>query len=69
MKLEAHVQRVVNEKEDLDEKRKLLDGFINSKKITEVSAHHQNLLIQQANAMAAYSEALGMRLEDFGVTQ
>ena len=67
MKLEPHVQRVVHEKADLQEKRKALDEFLVSKKICDVNAHHQNLLVKQAIAMREYNECLDLRLQDFGL--
>ena len=67
MKLEPHVQRVVNEKEYLDGLRDSLQSFLLSKAISNINAHHQNLLVKQSNAMKEYSKCLTLRLEDFGL--
>ncbi len=62
-----HQQRVVDEKNELDEKLTKLTSFINSEKFTEIvaSEDERGRLVCQEEAMKYYSEILAERIAAF----
>lgn len=65
MELQPHQQRVVQEKQELDEKLTKLSAFLSSDAIVKVDEEERDRLRQQAHTMAHYSEILGARIEAF----
>jgi hypothetical protein len=69
--MEAFQQRVLDEKNELDERRAKLYDFIRGLSLPGVfpalPLHEQRLMQQQAAAMDWYSETLARRLESWGV--
>lgn len=63
--MEAYQLRVVQEQNDLDEKAKLLYGFLASKQFDSIDKANQHLLKQQYYAMQVYSGILLQRIELF----
>jgi hypothetical protein len=62
--LPPHVQRVIGEKAQLDDRLAKLSAFIKAPGFKDLSAKSQELLTAQAGAMAEYSELLAQRLEE-----
>ncbi|WP_248769076.1 hypothetical protein [Pseudomonas sp. MWU12-2345] len=60
--LPAHVQRIIGEKAQLDDRLTKLSAFIKTPSFKALSAKSQELLTAQAGAMGEYSELLGERL-------
>lgn len=58
-----HVQRVIGEKAQLDDRLKKLRAFIKTPGFKELSAKSQELLSAQAGAMGEYSDLLQERLD------
>lgn len=54
--------RVIQEKEDLDQKIEKLKNFINSNEFHIVSTNEKDLLIRQLNTMTDYSAILVERI-------
>lgn len=63
--LQPHQQRVVEEKQQLDEKREKLKTFIDREIFQSLEKDYQTLLIQQLESMDSYSEILGKRIDRF----
>lgn len=64
--MEAHQQRVVDEKTELDEKLAKLSSFINDSPIfPKLPIDEQARLYRQQAVMATYSEILGQRIAAF----
>lgn len=61
--LPPHVQRVVAERAQLDDKLEKLLAFLDSPRSAQLEAIDQELLARQANLMQAYSNVLAHRLE------
>ncbi len=62
---EPHQQRVVEEKDELDEKLAALEQFLDSAKFHEVGKDEKKRLVKQALIMAQYSDVLGERIAAF----
>ena len=62
--LQAYQQRVVEEKQALDEKRQALTVFLNAKALP-VSEDELDLLLNQFSHMTHYGWILGERIELF----
>ena len=60
-----HEQRVVDEKAELDERRKKLTAFYSTPIFHSLSASEQSRLLAQGVAMRTYSEILGERIAAF----
>lgn len=61
-----HQKRVVNEKQELDEKAKALSDFIGSNPLfLKVDTEEQERMKQQCEIMWQYSEILGKRIQAF----
>lgn len=61
-----HQQRVVDEKNELDEKAKKLSAFIGTNPMfEELDAAEQERMKEQCEIMWQYSEILGKRIEAF----
>lgn len=65
MTLEPFQERVLAERQELDERRYKLNVFILSQVFASLDSHDRSLLREQALAMTAYSEALAARIERF----
>lgn len=59
----AFIERIVDEKTQLDVKKDALINFIPSKKFQELTLGQKSLLCDQLAAMRRYSEILGIRIE------
>ena len=67
--MEAHQQRVIDEKADLDKKADALSEFIGFSPIFDtLDAAEQERLKEQNDVMWQYSEILGARISAFNVT-
>ena len=65
MNLEPHHERMIVERTRLGDDLMKLFGFIDGNpKFTELSTDEQERMTRQMNAMAAYYDVLGERLED-----
>lgn len=62
--LPPHVQRVIGEKAQLDDRLSKLSAFIKTPAFKDLSAKSQELLTAQAGAMGEYSDLLVERLKD-----
>lgn len=65
MELQPHQQRVVEEKQALDEKIEKLGAFVNDDKFTNVETAERTRLYRQFVVMRHYSEILGERIAAF----
>ncbi len=64
--MQPHQQRVVDEKNELDEKLTKLNAFVSAGTIFDTLASaEQERLRRQAGIMAEYSAVLGERIEAF----
>lgn len=63
--MEAHQQRVVDEKTELDAKREKLGAFIEGAIYQGLPEAERDRLTQQAIAMTTYSTILGERIAAF----
>jgi hypothetical protein len=63
--LQPFQQRVVNEKEALDENREKLDAFFRSDAFRSLNSTEKTDLSWQADAMAKYSAILARRIARF----
>jgi hypothetical protein len=63
--LEAYKQRVILEKQELDDKLAKLKVFLDSDVYKTVDSEEQSRLLRQYGYMAAYSGVLGERIEAF----
>ena len=64
MSEQTFLERLQQEKTDLDGKLDKLVPFMNSEKFVALSLKHRKLLERQRLAMTQYSEILGERLTD-----
>jgi hypothetical protein len=67
MEYQPHQQRVITEKQELDEKLIKLTTFINSNNFTTIvqDEAERNRLIKQESIMQEYSDVLAERIEAF----
>lgn len=63
--MKPHQLRVIEEKRELDDKRKKLDTFIGSEKFKAIPLEERWRLTRQASHMMAYSDVLGERIKAF----
>jgi hypothetical protein len=63
--MEAYQERVVLEKNELDEKISKLSTFISSEKFSSVKEDEVNRLRNQLSIMIDYSNILGERISNF----
>jgi len=63
--MEAYQERVVAEKEELDEKLSKLKAFTESEQFQSVPADEQGRMNRQHAAMEDYSNVLGERIANF----
>jgi hypothetical protein len=63
--MEAYQERVVAEKQDLDEKLERLEQFFTNPICQTLPSEEQNRLARQARVMHEYSEILGERIAAF----
>lgn len=62
---QPHIERVVKEKESLDEKRAKLAAFFKDPIFATLALPDQELLQTQADVMTHYSDILALRLARF----
>lgn len=62
---QPHEQRVVDEKEELDEKHHKLRGFIGGEIFNNLNPLDQELLVKQESVMISYSQILQERIARF----
>ena len=67
--MEAHQERVVAEKKELDEKLQKLKDFIGKPMFQTLDSAEQGRLRRQAVMMYGYSDILAERIEAFGGKQ
>lgn len=65
MELQPHQQRVVTEKQELDEKRSKLKSFTEGETFKGLDEKNQELLTKQQGIMDDYSAVLQERIELF----
>ncbi|MFR8942593.1 MAG: crAss001_48 related protein [Bacteroides eggerthii] len=65
--MELFIQRIVDEKAELDERAGKLADFVKSEKFHSLDSGMQILMIEQYDVMKRYSVILGKRLELLGV--
>ena len=63
--MEEYQTRVIEEKDELDNKRAKLDVFIEGDIFPTLKTRDQDLLVKQTNAMSQYSKILQKRIERF----
>jgi hypothetical protein len=63
--MEAHQQRVVDEKKELDEKLQKLTSFFTTSIFSGIDEGEQKRLKKQSEIMSQYSDILGERIENF----
>ena len=63
--MEAHQERVIAEKKELDERGNKLDQFILSDRFGTLPAAEQGRMKRQLEIMGKYSEVLGERIAAF----
>lgn len=61
----AHIERVIVEKAELDDKIHALRKFIGTEIYANLGYLDRNLLVQQLYPMQQYSDTLGQRLTQF----
>lgn len=61
--MELFIQRVVDEKAELDERAGELGDFVKSEKFHSLDSEMQSLMIEQYDVMKRYSVILSKRLE------
>ena len=66
--MQLHEQRVINEKEELDIKRRSLLNFLHTPTFANLPEEEGNLLVDQVDAMANYSRILTKRISLFKET-
>jgi len=64
-KMKAHQERVVTEKNELDDKRQQLTAFIGGELYRTLDAVDQSRLNRQLEAMTLYANILGERIGAF----
>lgn len=65
--MEGFKERLLKEKEELDEKREKLSKFLQSDKIFDIDDRSRNLLSRQFKVMTLYSKILKERIEILGI--
>ena len=61
--MEPFIQRIVDEKAQLDERAGKLGDFVKSEKFHSLDSEMQSLMVEQYDVMKRYSVILGKRLE------
>lgn len=61
--METFIQRIVDEKAELDERAGKLGDFVKSEKFHSLDSEMQSLMVKQYDIMKRYSVILGKRLE------
>lgn len=61
--MEPFIQRIVDEKAELDERAGKLGDFVKSEKFHSLDSEMQSLMVEQYDVMKRYSVILGKRLE------
>lgn len=61
--METFIQRIVDEKAELDERAGKLGDFVKSEKFHSLDSEMQSLMVKQYDVMKRYSVILGKRLE------
>lgn len=61
--METFIQRIVDEKAELDERAGKLGDFVKSEKFHSLDSEMQSLMVEQYDVMKRYSVILGKRLE------
>lgn len=61
--METFIQRIVDEKAELDERAGKLGDFVKSEKFHSLDSEIQSLMVGQYDIMKRYSVILGKRLE------
>ena len=64
--MEPFIQRIVDEKSELDERSAKLGDFVKSEKFHSLDSEIQSLMVEQYDVMKRYSVILGKRLELLG---
>lgn len=64
--MESFIQRIVDEKAELDERAGKLGDFVKSEKFHSLDSEMQSLMVEQYDVMKRYSVILGKRLELLG---
>ena len=64
--MEPFIQRIVDEKAELDERAGKLGDFVKSEKFHSLDSEMQSLMVEQYDMMKRYSVILGKRLELVG---
>jgi len=62
--MDAFIERIVQEKKDLDTKIEGLTAFLGSEGFNKLNPVQKRLLPMQLSIMRSYSECLDMRLEN-----
>jgi hypothetical protein len=63
--MNAHEQRVIDEKTLLDDKINKLANFLSTEVCAKLSNYEHDLLVQQFTVMSEYSKILGYRVHIF----
>lgn len=61
--MKPFIQRIVDEKAELDERVGKLGDFVKSEKFHSLDSEMQSLMVEQYDGMKRYSVILGKRLE------
>lgn len=61
--MKPFIQRIVDEKAELDERAGKLGNFVKSEKFHSLDSEMQSLMVEQYGVMKRYSVILGKRLE------
>lgn len=61
--MKPFIQRIVDEKTELDERAGKLGDFVKSEKFHSLNSEMQSLMVEQYDVMKGYSVFLGKRLE------
>ena len=61
--MKPFIQRIVDEKTELNERAGKLGDFVKSEKFHSLNSEMQSLMVEQYNVMKRYSVILGKRLE------
>jgi hypothetical protein len=61
--MKPFIQRIVDEKTELDERAGKLGDFVKSEKFHSLNSEMQSLMVEQYDVMKGYSVILGKRLE------
>jgi len=63
--MQPHQQRVIDERNQLEERRKKLSDFMEGKQFFGLPEMERNRMRRQLKAMTEYSEVLSERIADF----